>query len=57
MDRLTILQELAEARREYCRLLEAEKHADPVYVDVVVLQIMAQTKRLEALRRELEAAG
>lgn len=56
MTRAEIERELAEARREYCRLLEAERHADPAYVDVIVLQILAQTKRLEALRKELETA-
>lgn len=56
MTRAELERELAEARREYMRLLEAERHADPVYVDVIVLQILAQTKRLEALRKELETA-
>lgn len=57
MTRAEIERELAEARQEYCRLLEVEKYADPAYLDVIIYQIKAQELRLAALKRELEKAG
>lgn len=49
-----VLMELMKAREEYNRLLEMERTAAPEYVDVITHLIIAQQKRLEILRRELE---
>lgn len=49
-----LMMELAKEREKYNRLLEMERTADPEYVDVIAHLILAQQKRLELLRRELE---
>lgn len=49
-----LIQELMIEREKYNRLLEMERQADPEYVDVIAHLILAQQKRLELLRRELE---
>lgn len=43
---------LVEARKEYNRLIEMEKNADPAYVDYYVYRIKAQETMLASLKQE-----
>lgn len=55
MGRSKLIQELMIERQKYNRLLEMERTAAPEYVDVIAYLIKASEKRLELLRKELDA--
>lgn len=55
MGRNKLILELMKEREKYNRLREMERTAEPEYIDVIAHWILASEKRLELLRKELEA--